>query len=149
RCLAIVPVIWHHSTPRPLTGFWGRGPLGVHLFFAISGFLITTLLIRERRSTGNISLGGFYLRRSLRIFPLYYAVLGLYVARALVMLPSSPMRAHFLGNVAFFATYTANWFVDFDVPHPVIFGFAWSLCTEEQFYAFWGPVMRGFRRLRG
>ena len=46
RCLSILPVIWHHSTPRPLEGALGRGPLGVDLFFAISGFLITTLLMR-------------------------------------------------------------------------------------------------------
>src|SRR5678816_1344035 len=76
RALSIVPVIWHHSTPRQLEGVLGKGPLGVHLFFAISGFLITTLLLRERRATGAISIAGFYARRSLRIFPLYYAVLA-------------------------------------------------------------------------
>ena len=63
RCLAILPVVWHHSTPRPLPGVLGRGPLGVDLFFAISGFLITTLLLREASTTGRISLSGFYARR--------------------------------------------------------------------------------------
>ena len=132
RCLAILPVIWHHSTPRPLPGFAGKGPLGVHLFFAVSGFLITTLLVREHRRTGTLSLSRFYVRRSLRIFPLYYSVLALYAARAWLLLSPSPMRAHFLHNLPFFATYTANVLVDFDVPHPVIFGFSWSLATEEQ-----------------
>lgn len=142
RCLAILPVIWHHSTPRPLQGFLGRGPLGVHLFFAVSGFLITTLLVREKCRTGTLSLSRFYARRSLRIFPLYYAVLALYTLRALWLLPPSPMREHFLHNLPYFATYTANVLVDFGVPHPVIFGFAWSLSTEEQFYLLWPPVLR-------
>ncbi len=146
RCLSILPVIWHHSTPRPLAGPLGRGPLGVDLFFAISGFLITTLLLREQRATGTVSIRKFYLRRSLRIFPLYYAVLGLYVVRALALMPASPMRAHFLRSLPWYATYTANWFVDFAVPHPVVFAFAWSLATEEQFYLVWPTVLKLSRR---
>ncbi|HEX7669003.1 MAG TPA: acyltransferase, partial [Polyangiaceae bacterium] len=149
RCLAILPVIWHHSTPRPLPGLFGRGPLGVHLFFAVSGFLITTLLVREKCCTDRSSpplshlaqLANFYARRSLRIFPLYYAVLLLYTLRALWFLPASPMRSHFFHNLPYFATYTANFLVNFDVPHKVIFGFSWSLSTEEQFYLLWPPVL--------
>jgi peptidoglycan/LPS O-acetylase OafA/YrhL len=57
RCLAVLPVVWHHATPRPPSGLLGRGPLGVDLFFAISGFLITTLLLRERRARGAVSVG--------------------------------------------------------------------------------------------
>ncbi len=147
RCLAILPVIWHHSTSAPAPGLLGKGPLGVHLFFAISGFLITTLLLQERADTRRISLRRFFGRRSLRIFPLYYAVLALFVLRALWFLPDSPMRAHFLGNVPYFATYTTNWFVDFGVPHPVIFGFSWSLATEEQFYLVWPLVIASSRSL--
>ena len=52
RCLSIVPVIWHHATPGPLPGVLGKGPVGVDLFFAISGFLITTLMLRERDAAG-------------------------------------------------------------------------------------------------
>jgi peptidoglycan/LPS O-acetylase OafA/YrhL len=141
RFLSIVPVVWHHSTPRPLEGILGRGPLGVDLFFAISGFLITTLMIREQARTGRLAVGRFYARRSLRIFPLYYVVLSLYVARVIFFLPEGPQRAHFLRSLPFYATYTSNWFVDFAVPFPVIFSFAWSLATEEQFYAFWPWVM--------
>jgi peptidoglycan/LPS O-acetylase OafA/YrhL len=147
RFLSIVPVVWHHSTPRPLEGILGRGPLGVDLFFCISGFLITTLMIRERESTGRLAVGRFYARRSLRIFPLYYLVLLLYVVRAILFLPDSPQRDHFFRSLPFYATYTSNWFVDFAVPFPVIFSFAWSLATEEQFYAFWPWIMaraRGF-----
>lgn len=142
RCLAILPVIWHHATPRPLPGVLGKGAVGVDLFFALSGFLITTLLLRERRERGKVSLGAFYARRSLRIFPLYYAVLAAYVVRALTSPDSFAPAAHFLRSLPYHATYTANWFVDYSVPHDVIFAFSWSLCVEEQFYWVW-PLLLG------
>jgi peptidoglycan/LPS O-acetylase OafA/YrhL len=129
RALAIAPVVWHHATPRPLEGALGRGPLGVDLFFAISGFLITTLLLHEEK----ISLKEFWIRRSLRIFPLYYFVLGLYVAHALAY----GDRHDFLGSVPVYATYTSNW-----LPHSETFAFAWSLASEEQFYLLWPLVLR-------
>lgn len=146
RCLAILPVVWHHSTPRPLEGLLGRGPLGVDLFFTISGFLITTLLLREAASTGRISLSGFYARRTLRIFPLYYAVLALTIAWAWLGLDAGPQRDHFFQSLPAYATYTSNWFVDFEVPHPVLFAFSWSLATEEQFYLVWPWVLALTRR---
>ncbi len=141
RCLAIVPVFWHHCTTGPLPGILGKGPLGVDLFFALSGFLITTLLLRERDANGGISARGFYSRRALRIFPLYYGVLGLYALRAWLWMPEGPQRAHFLASLPYFATYTTNWFVDFAVPHPVSFAFSWSLASEEQFYLLWPWVL--------
>lgn len=136
RGLAILPVIWHHATPRPLPGLLGKGAVGVDLFFALSGFLITTLLLRERRTQGHVRLGAFYVRRSLRIFPLYYLVLAAYTLQALSM-PGSPMAEHFLRSLPYHATYTANWLADYAVPHPVMFAFSWSLCVEEQFYLLW------------
>lgn len=137
RCLAILPVIWHHATPRLLPGVLGKGAVGVDLFFALSGFLITTLLLRERRANGQIRLLAFYARRSLRIFPLYYAVLGFYALRALQTQADSAVARHFLHGLPYHATYTANWFLDYAVPHPVMFAFSWSLCVEEQFYWIW------------
>jgi peptidoglycan/LPS O-acetylase OafA/YrhL len=80
RCLSIAAVIWHHAGGTRHSGLLFRGHHGVSLFFAISGFLITTLLLRERVRNGQVSLGRFYGRRTLRIFPLYYAVIALYVA---------------------------------------------------------------------
>jgi len=142
RCLAILPVIWHHSTPRPLPGILGKGPAGVDLFFCISGFLITTLLLREKARTGRVALGAFYVRRALRILPLYYATLLAYVLFALACDPALPQRAHFFRTLPLYATFTANWFADFGVPHAILFSFAWSLCIEEQFYAFWPWIMR-------
>ncbi len=141
RCLAILPVVWHHSTTRPLDGVLGRGPLGVDLFFAVSGFLITTLLLHERRR-GRVSLGGFWIRRSLRIFPLYYLVLGAFVLHALFVREPGPVRDHFLASVPYYATYTSNWALWQPVDHAIVFSFAWSLATEEQFYLVWPPVLR-------
>jgi peptidoglycan/LPS O-acetylase OafA/YrhL len=145
RFLSIVPVVWHHSTSGPLPGVLGKGPIGVELFFAISGFLITTRLVREQRSRGQIAVGQFYARRALRIFPLYYAVLGLYVLRAWLFLPPSPMRSHFFQSLPLWATYTSDWFVDLAVDHPIIFSFGWSLAVEEQFYLVWPWIVRATR----
>lgn len=145
RCLSIVPVVWHHSTLGPLPGILGKGPVGVDLFFSLSGFLITTLLLREQAATGTIAAGRFYARRALRIFPLYYGTLALYALRAWLLLPAGPPRAHFFRSLPAFATFTTNWLVDFDVPHPVMFAFAWSLATEEQFYLLWPWIARATR----
>ena len=135
-------MIWHHATPHPLPGFLGKGPAGVDLFFCISGFLITTLLLREKARSGSIALGNFYARRALRILPLYYLLLLAYCGFALALPASAPQRAHFFRTLPFYATFTANWFADFGVAHPILFSFAWSLCIEEQFYAFWPWLVR-------
>jgi peptidoglycan/LPS O-acetylase OafA/YrhL len=145
RGISIVAVIWHHAGGH-VDGILGRGRLGVQLFFAISGLLITTLLLREQRKNGSVSLRGFYIRRTLRIFPLYYAVLALYVALVWTVEHSAAPRAQFFANLPFYATYTSNWFVDLESGNRVIFYFAWSLATEEQFYLFWPSTVRFARR---
>lgn len=141
RAASILPVVFHHATPRPLEGALGRGPLGVDLFFALSGFLITSLLLDERRRTKTVHLKAFYARRSLRLMPLYYLVLGLYAAYAGLVLAPSPVRDYFFRTLPFYVTYTQNWFSR-DADHPVLFLFSWSLATEEQFYALWAPALR-------
>jgi peptidoglycan/LPS O-acetylase OafA/YrhL len=141
RCLAILPVIWHHATPRVLPGVLGKGAVGVDLFFALSGFLITTLLLRELRARRTIDLAAFYVRRALRIFPLYYLILGLYALRALQTQATSEVARHFLHALPLHATYTSNWFLNYQVPHPVMFAFSWSLCVEEQFYLVWPGLL--------
>jgi peptidoglycan/LPS O-acetylase OafA/YrhL len=143
RFLAVVPVVFHHSTPRPLPGVLGKGPIGVDLFFAVSGFLITTLLLRERDSAGRIDVRAFYTRRAFRILPLYYAVLALTVLRALALPVGSVVRSHFFTWLPAFATFTTTWFVDFGVPHPILFAYSWSLAVEEQFYAVFPWFARG------
>jgi peptidoglycan/LPS O-acetylase OafA/YrhL len=126
RCFSILGVIWHHATEI------GKGFLGVETFFAISGFLITTLLLRERRRYGDISLSKFYARRALRIFPLYYTVFGIYILIVWMTQRHLDTGKEFFHNLRFFSTYTSNWFVPLN--GHVIFYFSWSLATEEQFY---------------
>jgi Acyltransferase family len=75
RAISILAMVWYHAPELRLV--WRTGFLGVHLFSVISGFLITTLLFREKSETGKISLKKFYIRRTLRIFPAYCLTLGL------------------------------------------------------------------------
>ena len=74
--------------------------------------------------------------------------LGFYALRALQTQASSEVARHFLHSLPFHATYTANWFVDYAVPHPVMFAFSWSLCVEEQFYWIWPAWWRCCRTAR-
>lgn len=147
RCLAICLVLWHHALPGPVPGWLGRGHAGVPLFFALSGFLITTRLLAERRATGAISLRRFWVRRCLRIFPLYYVVLGLFALYLAQRAPDAGSR-HFFASLPFYVSYTSNWLVNYAVPHPVWFAFAWSLAAEEQFYAWWPALLCRATRLR-
>jgi peptidoglycan/LPS O-acetylase OafA/YrhL len=153
RALSIIAVVWLHSwygtnyydrlaaTPVLRQGFFG-----VQVFFVVSGFLITTLLLREMDRYGTISVRDFYLRRALRIWPLYYAVLAIYVVNALVFERGS-IRAHsFLHYLPAFATFTYTWFISDNWPGGM-FNLAWTLSTEEQFYAFWPLALRLLRSL--
>lgn len=123
-----------------------NGWFGVDIFFTISGFLITTLLLRERDQYGIISLRRFYIRRVLRIFPIYYATLALYVASVLLIERHTREGAAFFRALPGFATFTYTWMSlppGAPMPH---FNFAWSLCTEEQFYLLWPFALTLLRR---
>lgn len=135
RALAVIAVVWHHTHP----GYAGlaishNGFLGVDVFFVLSGFLITTLLLIEKRATGTISLTKFYVRRSLRIFPLYYAVLG-FLALYFKFASGTSQGGAFLGELPWHASYTSNW-----VEIRSMMAITWSLSTEEQFYLVWPPL---------
>ena len=145
RCLSILAVLWHHGGIHVDFPLFSRGQLGVHLFFAISGFLITSLMIRERNKFGQIDLRQFYVRRSLRIFPLYYAVLLVYVAVVGLLERDTVYGREFFKNLPAFATYTSNWFVNIEAGERVIFYYAWSLAAEEQFYLTWPWLERYLR----
>lgn len=132
KALSIAAVLWHHSNTPTSAALLDRGQLGVHLFFAISGFLITTLLLREKERCARISLTNFYVRRGLRIFPLYYAVVGVYIAAVLVFERDSEVGRRFFDDLPYFLTYTGN--VAVELRERTIFYFSWSLATEEQFY---------------
>jgi len=142
RAIAVLGVIWQHVAGHH-EGALGRTGLGVSLFFAISGFLITTLLLREQRRNGSFSVRRFYIRRTLRIFPLYFAVLAVYVLLVALTRHDSAQGAQFFDNLPAYATYTSNWFVQGTVAQNAIFYHAWSLATEEQFYLVWPALLLG------
>lgn len=136
RAASILAVVWHHSGPYfeavPMTV---RGFLGVDMFFVLSGFLIVTLLLRERDRIGDIDLGAFYARRALRIFPPYYAILALLAVVYGLLRRDTPAGIGYFVHLPFYLTYTSNWIADTSV-----LAIAWSLATEEQFYLVWPPL---------
>jgi peptidoglycan/LPS O-acetylase OafA/YrhL len=150
RAVAVIAVAWHHTQPQTIansgTAVSHLGSEGVTLFFAISGFLITTLLLREKERMGHIDLAAFYIRRTLRIFPLYYATLALYTIAVIATERHSFEGRQFFANLPYFATFTSNLFVE--LKGRVIFYFSWSLAAEEQYYLLWPPLLVLLRNLR-
>lgn len=151
RASSVLAVIWCHVTGTHSLHLLNLGNKGVDLFFAISGFLVTNLLVREWRRDGSISLRNFVVRRTLRIFPLYYAVLSMYCVLVVAAFRGTPKAAGFWHNLPAFVTYTSNWFVALEngADHGVTFYFAWSLATEEQFYLLWPPLLTLVLRCTG
>ncbi len=136
RALAVVAVMLFHANVS-----WAKGGfLGVDVFFVLSGFLITRLLLEEREVTGHVGLLRFYLRRILRLFPALVVVsvaVGIYAHIWL----SHDQAVQTLRDVFATATYHMNW-VQALTARP-LFGLldhAWSLSIEEQFYVVW-PLM--------
>jgi peptidoglycan/LPS O-acetylase OafA/YrhL len=113
------------------------GPLGVDIFFVLSGFLITCLLVEEWQKRGAISLKHFYLRRGLRLLPAFFLLLTIAGVEALLLHNGSERMAR-LRAIAVSACYISNWSL---VPPSQLFmlGHTWSLSLEEQFYLLW-PV---------
>jgi peptidoglycan/LPS O-acetylase OafA/YrhL len=153
RAISILGVIWTHvwyvSGPTYYSALINvpvlrNGAFGVSVFFGISGFLITTLLLREQRKYGRISLRDFHIRRSLRIWPLYYAVLALYVVLAMVVQRGTGRDRVFFHYLPGYLTFTYTWFAGWEAS-AAIFNFAWSLSVEEQFYLIWAGVLRVLR----
>jgi peptidoglycan/LPS O-acetylase OafA/YrhL len=125
RGISILTVILYHSLVKtPLENFTD-GTIGVHIFFIISGFLITTLLLKEQVLTGRVSFKKFYIRRSLRIFPVAY----LYLITLIVLSHLFGFRLSVM-NVATSFLYLKN----FPTDSTWQTGHFWTLSIEEQFY---------------
>jgi peptidoglycan/LPS O-acetylase OafA/YrhL len=124
------------------------GYLGVDVFFVLSGFLITALLLSERDTNGRISLARFYARRALRLLPALLAVLGaLWLFTTVTVVGDSAHRVRGDGLAALF--YFSNWRAAFGhAPFLGFMGHAWSLSIEEQFYAVWPLLVVGALALR-
>lgn len=147
RAISILLVVASHlggTVGFPLShyvtaGVVNVGALGVSVFFVISGFLITGLLLSEQEQTGGIALGRFYYRRTMRIMPPYFAFVA-FVAIA----PWANWVQLRPGDLWHALTYTMNYHPDRGWP----LGHTWSLAVEEQFYLLWpmGLLLLGRRR---
>lgn len=137
RAVSIMLVLIGHAaltvdTSGFLTHLHHLGNLGVRFFFIISGFLITTLLLKEQGRYGRISMRGFYARRALRVFPASLAYIGIIAACSafgwLVLQP---------GDVIHALTYTMN----YNLVRAWWLSHLWSLSVEEQFYLLWPGLL--------
>ena len=155
RGLAVALVVAFHAAPKRISG----GFIGVDVFFVISGYLITGLLLREIEETGRLSFAGFYARRARRLLPASALVfLATLLACGLFLTPLQQFR---LGDSpAYVALYASNfWFLhqatDYFAPAIATNPFlhTWSLAVEEQFYLVWPAIvllgMRGLRTRKG
>jgi peptidoglycan/LPS O-acetylase OafA/YrhL len=157
RFFAFFLVFLHHSLPHEIS-FYSRmgvaapvasllaalgatGAFGVNLFFLLSSYLITELLIRERARFGHVDLKAFYVRRILRIWPLYFAFLALAWAMQWFV---PGQHIGWRAGLAFTFLGGNWWLVFVGFPSSVIFPL-WSVSIEEQFYILWPALMRRLR----
>jgi peptidoglycan/LPS O-acetylase OafA/YrhL len=137
RAISITLVIlghlakWKHASIDAI-GFYGE--LGVQVFFVLSGYLITNLLLREYNHSSTIGLRNFYIRRAYRIFPAAFVFLAV-----VVTLYWRQTRWYHVAAAVF---YVAN----MDLSRPWIFGHLWSLSIEEQFYLLWPFAVKKWHR---
>jgi peptidoglycan/LPS O-acetylase OafA/YrhL len=156
RAVCALLVVTAHLYMHKERWTWLAGDRGVTVFFVLSGFLITTLALREEKARGNLSLAGFYIRRCCRLFPLYYAILGFYCLYLLILGRGSleqqsafnealPWDLFYCQEIPFYKLLVLE---QRDLP----FFQSWSLGIEEKFYLLW-PILafvgwRGLRRMR-
>lgn len=152
RALAVIAVMIYHANPGWLPG----GFLGVEVFFVISGYLITLLIVAEHERTDRLSLGAFWARRARRLLPALFTMLLLVIVYTAIFVPDA--LGQLRGDVIAALTYVTNWYQIWQGQGYTAAGdFAplrhlWSLAVEEQFYLLWPLVMlallaRGSRRV--
>jgi len=135
------PILPHFAVPL-VCAVASAGAFGVDLFFALSAYLITTLLIREEEIRGSIDTGAFYVRRILRIWPLYFFFIGV-----AAVVPVWDRTQH-LGwpFIAGYLLLSGNWvYVFLGLPHSIASPL-WSVSIEEQFYLVWPLALRRLSR---
>lgn len=137
RAISILLILFCHSRltggfPQGLSDIARQAEVGVTIFFVISGFLITNLLLVEEAKNGSISIGSFYLRRVFRILPVYFLyTVFILLWRNMENVSVSP------SNLLHVSTFTVN----FDRQKDWFLGHFWSLSVEEQFYLFWPAIL--------
>jgi peptidoglycan/LPS O-acetylase OafA/YrhL len=149
RAVAIVAVIATHSVylwnPLDASRYIPGGFIGVDLFFALSGFLITSLLLGEINRTGKVGFGGFYRRRALRLFPALYALIFVQLIYTVVVGDS---LGHDIKGLLYIIFYVSNWAVVFHKTQPFGTQQTWSLGVEEQFYVIWPLLLVAITKIR-
>jgi peptidoglycan/LPS O-acetylase OafA/YrhL len=143
RGIAILLVLVAH-----LTGLNGAGLTGVLMFFVLSGYLITRILVAEEASSGRIGFAGFYLRRALRLLPALGFLVAVVLSLAVLGVSASDPETALVGTLQAL-TYTTNFAVGFGWPFAAEMAHLWTLAVEEQFYIIWPAVLAfGLLRLR-
>jgi peptidoglycan/LPS O-acetylase OafA/YrhL len=133
RAIAVMLVIAYHCEPQ---GLVQGGFIGVDLFFVLSAFLITSILVDEKERTGAIRLGRFYWRRMLRLMPALLLFLTTYAVIAPMIISEYPH----LRDAAIAGLYISNFaFVAWQIP--LFIKHTWSLAAEEQFYLLWPVIL--------
>lgn len=141
RFIAFGMVFFLHANYYRWWSAWGN--FGVAVFFLLSAFLLTELLLREKSATGKVHVGSFYIRRILRIWPLYFAAL------TIGFLLLTPMRSHHpfsSVDVASYFLFIGNWRAATHGFLPLGMTVLWSIAVEEQFYLVWPWIVRGLDR---
>src|SRR6478735_9056626 len=134
RCLAVLAVVVYHADPRLAP----NGYVGVDIFFVLSGFLITRILLSENDATGRIRLSSFYLRRFLRLYPALFTVCFVVAMLAVV---TGRNTASVLGESAYALIYVSNIHYDLWGSSSTLLFHTWTLALEEQFYLVWPPLL--------
>ncbi len=140
RGVAVGLVMLRHAWP---SAFGGAGIVGVTIFFALSGYLITGILDREIDRRGTVRFGRFYRNRALRLFPALVGLLVVYAVVELTLNPLGDSPAMVFKSVAIGVLYVGNLPFDFSIA----LGHLWSLATEEQFYLVWPAFLLFGRRM--
>jgi peptidoglycan/LPS O-acetylase OafA/YrhL len=141
RALAVLAVMSCHLR---MGTFMEGGYLGVDVFFVLSGFLITSLLIVEQRRRGSIGMRWFYARRGLRLLPALAAMMIVGIVLVTLIDPTSPFRAGTLHGAPWTLLYSEDWrraLFPSSVESSGLFGHTWSLSVEEQYYLIWPLVL--------
>lgn len=127
-----------------INGLIQGGVFGVDLFFVLSAYLITELLLREKEKFRSLDVKAFYVRRMLRIWPLYFFYIGISLIPAV-----NPNHAFTLRQAAAFVFMAGNWsIIAWGWPLHSIVGPLWTVSIEEQFYLLWPPIVRKLSRER-
>ena len=150
RTVAVTTVLAYHVARTQDLSFLPGGFVGVDVFFVLSGFLITSLLLREHRTTGRLDLRRFYVRRLWRLYPALILVSGV-VAVVLAFFPGVfGLEAAHPAEALVALVYGMSWWSGLELPGgPYLLGLTWSLSVEEHFYLLWPLLLIALLRRGG